>query len=88
MGYLLSIVLTLPLTNSDIELNMWFSRESYCTLAIEKFTEKPFLHTLPDGTSASGEIRSADCRELSKDEATLVPDHLKWKVEGIGSLFN
>ena len=42
MGWLLTAVLSLPLTGSDIEVRMWFSKESYCTFAIEKFTEKPF----------------------------------------------
>ncbi len=88
MGYLLTIVLALPLTSSNIELNMWFSKQSYCNLAIEKFTEKPFTHRMADGTEALGDVASANCRELSKDEAALVPEHLKWKVEGLGSLFN
>ena len=81
MGWLLSVVLALPLTGSDVELKMWFSKENYCSFAIEKFTEKPFVQVLPDGTEAKGEIKSAECRELSDDEEALVPEHLLWKVK-------
>lgn len=88
MGWILTIVLGLPLTNSDVEINMWFSKESYCTFAIEKFTEKPFTHKLPDGNTASGEAKSASCRELTNEEAALVPEHLRWKTKPFGGLFS
>lgn len=88
MGWLLTIVLGLPLTNSDVEINMWFSKESYCTFAIEKFTEKPFTHKLPNGMTAIGESKSATCRELSEEETALVPDHLRWRTKPFGGLFS
>ena len=88
MGWLLTIILGLPLTNSDVEIHMWFSKESYCTFAIEKFTEKPFTHRLPDGSDAVGEAKSATCRELTKDEAALVPEHLRWKTKSLGGWFS
>lgn len=87
MGWLLTIVLAMPLTTGDVEFRMWFSKESYCTFAIEKFSEKPFTQRLADGRQASGEIKSATCRELSKDEQALVPEHLMWKVKPFGGVF-
>jgi hypothetical protein len=88
MGWLLTIVLGLPLTNSDVEINMWFSKESYCIFAVEKFTEKPFTHKVPDGTVATGEAKSASCRELTNEEAAIVPEHLRWKTKPFGGLFS
>lgn len=81
MGWLLTIVLAMPMTADDVEFRMWFSRESYCTLAIEKFGEKAFTQKLADGREAKGHVKSANCRELSRDEQALVPDHLLWKVQ-------
>lgn len=80
MGWLLTIVLAMPMTADDVEFRMWFSRESYCSLAIEKFGEKAFTQHLSDGREAEGRIKSATCRELGKDEQALVPEHLLWKV--------
>lgn len=87
MGWLLTIVLVMPLTTDDVEFRMWFSKQSYCTFAIEKFSEKPFVQRLPDGSEAKGELKSATCRELGKDEQALVPEHLVWKVKPLGGLF-
>ena len=83
MGWLLTAVLSLPLTGSDIEVRMWFSKESYCTFAIEKFTEKPFRERRADGTVREGEITSATCREFGPDEQALVPEHLRWKTKSL-----
>ncbi|MBO6520673.1 MAG: hypothetical protein JJ900_07985 [Rhodospirillales bacterium] len=88
MGWLLTIVLAMPLTTDDVEFRMWFSKESYCTFAIEKFSEKPFMQRLPDGNEAPGMLKSATCRELGKDEKAMVPDHLVWKVNPLGGLFD
>lgn len=81
MGWLLTIVLTMPLTAEDVEFRMWFSKERYCNFAVEKFAEKPFEQRLTDGSSATGDIKSATCRELGRDEKALVPAHLLWKVD-------
>lgn len=87
MGWLPTIVLAMPLTAGDMEFRVWFSKQSYCTFAIEKFSEKPFTQRLPDGCQAAGEIRSVACRELDKDEPALVPEHLMWKVKPFGGVF-
>lgn len=87
MGWLLTLVLSMPLSAGDVELRMWFSKESYCTFAIEKFTEKPFRQRLPDGSEAPGAVKSANCRELGENEQALVPEHLLWKVKPLGGLF-
>jgi len=80
MGWLLTIVLAMPITADDVEIRMWFSKESYCTFAIEKFGEKPFVQKLADGSEAPGNIKQASCRELDDNEKALVPKHLLWKV--------
>lgn len=80
MGWLLTIVLAMPVTAENVEFRMWFSKESYCTFAIEKFGEKPFVQILDDGSEAAGNIKQATCRELSDDEKALVPKHLQWKM--------
>ena len=87
MGWLLTAVLALPLSGSDVEVQMWFSKQQYCTFAIEKFTEKPFVQRLENGREATGQIKSAVCRELGKDEEAHVPEHLRWKVKPFGGLF-
>jgi hypothetical protein len=87
MGWLLTLVLSMPLSADDVELRMWFSKESYCTFAIEKFTEKPFKQRLASGAEAQGSVKSATCRELDENEQALVPDHLLWKVKPLGGLF-
>ena len=87
MGWLLTIVLSMPLTPGDVEFRMWFSKENYCTFAIEKFSEKPFMQTLADGNKAKGEIKSATCRALEQNEEAMVPEHLRWKVKPFGGLF-
>ncbi len=87
MGWLLTIVLAMPLSSGDVEFRMWFSKESYCTFAIEKFSEKPFMQRLPDGGEAPGAVKRATCRELGNDEDALVPEHLRWKVKPLSGLF-
>ena len=64
MGWLLSIVLSMLLNAGDVEFRMWFSKESYCIFAIEKFSEKPFMQVLQDGSELPGGVKSATCREL------------------------
>ena len=88
MGWLLSLVMAMPLGAGDIEMKMWFSKQSYCTFAIEKFSETPFIAHLDDGRKAPGAVKSAACRELGKDEQALVPEHLRWKVKPFGGLFD
>ena len=88
MGWLLSIVLSMPLNAGDVEFRMWFSKESYCIFAIEKFSEKPFMQVLQDGSELPGGVKSATCRELGEHEQALVPEHLMWKVKPLGGLFD
>ena len=77
MGWLLTLWLGLPLVESDVEVQMWFSRESYCRFAHEKFTEKPMMHTLADGRRAEARVKRWQCRKLRDDEARLVPRHMR-----------
>jgi len=77
MGWLLTIWLSLPLTEGDLELNMWFSRESYCTFAQEKFLENPIHQTLADGRQADASVIDSGCRKLDDNETALIPEHMR-----------
>ena len=88
MGWLLTTVLGRPLVGSDVEINMWFSKESYCTFAIEKITEKPFVHKLPSGQASTDAAISATYRELGEDEEALVAEHLRRKTKPFGEILS
>ncbi len=77
MGWLLTLWLSLPLVESDVEVKMWFSRERYCNFAKEKFSENPMEHILGNGRRAVAHIRDSQCRELLKTEAHLIPEHMR-----------
>ena len=77
MGWLLSIWLALPPVPGEVEVRMWFSRESYCTFAEEKFTENPMRLVLPDGSKGEAKVARSRCRPLAKDEAELIPPHMR-----------
>ena len=77
MGWLLTIWLTLPPVETDLEIRMWFSRQSYCRLAKEKFVEKPMRLKTNDGRRGVAQVAGAECRELRKDEAALIPRHMR-----------
>ncbi|MCP5370825.1 MAG: hypothetical protein H6907_03760 [Hyphomicrobiales bacterium] len=77
MGWLLTIWLSIPLVQSDMEVRMWFSRERYCTFAREKFLENPMLLSTPDGRRGEARVRDSQCRELGADETALIPEHMR-----------
>jgi len=77
MGWLLTIWLGLPLIESDLEVRMWFSRESYCNFARGKFVENPMIHRTPDGRLQKAVVQRSECRELRDDEAALIPKHMR-----------
>lgn len=75
MGWLLTLWLALPLAHSEVEVRMWFSRESYCRFAEEKFRERPIRHMVvgEDGSSATAPVLGSECRRLGPDESEFVP---------------
>ncbi len=77
MGWLLTLVMTLPMAGSDVEIHMWFSRRSYCNFALEKFSENPILHRVDEAPVSPVTLKSIDCRKLAKDEAHLIPPHMR-----------
>lgn len=79
MGWLLTFVLALP-QQGVVEFAMWFSQESYCAFAIEKFGEQPYQIRLSDGQSVFGKASDLKCRELDAKELHLVPQHLRYKA--------
>ena len=77
MGWLLTLWLSMPLTEGEVEVKMWFSRERYCNLAQEKFSENPMEHILQDGRRAVTRVRESECRKLLKTEVHLIPEHMR-----------
>jgi hypothetical protein len=77
MGWLLTLWLSLPLVDSEVEVRMWFSRETYCDFARQKFMENPMRHTTDDGREADATVTKGACRELTEGEGTLVPEHMR-----------
>lgn len=86
MGWLLTIVLALPPAGEHIEVRMWFSQQSYCTFAEEKFRENPIVAAATDGAPHPGtaEVVRSGCRPLDDDERHLVPEHMRAKLERRG----
>lgn len=80
MGWLLTLMLSLPQVSDPIEVQMWFSRERYCTFAQEKFAEHPLRQRLPDGTTVLGAVKDSHCRELEDHETALIPEHMRSEV--------
>lgn len=81
MGWLLTLFLTLPSVDGPVRVEMWFSRESYCAFAREKFAEQPMVRIAPDGRAVPVRLTGTSCRELAADEADRVPPHLRHLVE-------
>ena len=77
MGWLLTIWLILPITNDNLKFEMWFSRESYCKFAMQKFLESPVFVRLNDGKEGTATVSEKQCRELKDNELNLVPKHLR-----------
>lgn len=77
MGWLLTLVMSLPMVSSDVEIHMWFSRKSYCNFALEKFTENPIMHQIETAPPSPAHVKSSDCRKLTKEEAHLIPPHMR-----------
>ena len=77
MGWLLTIWLSLPLVESDLKIRMWFSRQSYCNFAKEKFTENPIQHSVENGIPIEAKVKKYECRLLRKSEEILIPPHMR-----------
>lgn len=82
MGWLLTLWLALPPMAGEIEVRMWFSRESYCSFAEEKFRENPIRRVLPDGGEDPAKVTRSQCRELRPGEAGLIPEHMRGQYGG------
>jgi len=80
MGWLLTLMLSLPQVSEPVEVQMWFSRERYCTFAQEKFGEHPLRQVLSDGTAVFGSVSESNCRPLEDDEVALIPEHMRDEV--------
>lgn len=83
MGWLLTIILALPPAGERLEVRMWFSQQSYCTFAEEKFLENPIIAASPGGGRPLGtaEVAASGCRPLERSELDLVPEHMRAEVE-------
>ena len=84
MGWLLTLLLAVPQVEGTVQVEMWFSRESYCTFAQAKFTEQP-MYSLPKGLNqGTGRtpvtVTGSSCRELGPEEANRVPAHMRTKA--------
>lgn len=81
MGWLLTLLLAVPQIEGTVQVEMWFSRESYCTFAQAKFTEQP-MYSLPKGPKQDTvrtpvAVTDSTCRELGSGEANRVPPHMR-----------
>jgi len=85
MGWLLTLFLTMPQVDGPVRVEMWFSRESYCTFARAKFSEQPMVRIAADGRRLPVRLKEATCRELSAGEADRVPPSLRHLVERPGN---
>ena len=83
MGWLLTLWLALPPMAGEVEVRMWFSRESYCTFAEEKLRENPMRRVLPDGAEGAAKVTRSQCRELRPGEANLIPEHMRDRYSGV-----
>lgn len=78
MGWLLTIILALPPADERIEMRMWFSQQSYCTFAEEKFLENPIVAAAGGGRPlGTADVVRSGCRRLTDDELRLVPEHMR-----------
>ncbi len=85
MGWLLTLWLSLPPLAGAVEIRMWFSRESYCTFAEDKFRENPMRRVLPGGGEGAAEVARSECRALRPGEAHLIPEHMRGGYGGAES---
>lgn len=77
MGWLLTLLLAVPQVDGPVHVEMWFSRESYCTFARNKFTEQPMFSLSEDGPRVPIKIKDSGCRELGPKEADRIPPHMR-----------
>jgi hypothetical protein len=77
MGWLLTLLLAVPQVEGTVQVEMWFSRESYCTFAQSKFTEQP-MYSLKQGAARTAvTVTDSSCRELGPGDANRVPSHMR-----------
>ena len=77
MGWLLTLMLSVPQMADPVQVEMWFSRESYCTFAAEKFTEQPMHSLAKDQPRLPVKVTGHSCRELGPQEINRVPPHMR-----------
>lgn len=77
MGWLLTLMLAVPQVDGPLQIEMWFSRETYCSFAADKFAEQPMFALPPGQPKASVRVISSTCRELRAEEANRVPPHMR-----------
>ena len=80
MGWLLTLMMALPQVEKPVEVQMWFSRQSYCTFAQEKFGEHPLRQVLADGSAVLGQVVDSTCRPLKDHETALIPEHMRDEI--------
>lgn len=77
MGWLLTLMLAVPQVDGTVQVEMWFSRESYCTFAQAKFTEQPMYNLTEGAVRRAVTVTDSNCRELGPEEANRVPSHMR-----------
>lgn len=80
MGWLLTLLLALPQAEAPVRVEMWFSRESYCTFAAKKFTEQPMYSQATGQPRMPVNVTDSSCRELGPNEIDRVPPHMRDRV--------
>lgn len=81
MGWLLTLFLAVPQVDGTVQVEMWFSRESYCSFARKKFTEQP-MYSLGKGTPrVPVTVTDSTCRELGPDDGDRVPAHMRAQTQ-------
>lgn len=77
MGWLLTLLLAVPQVDGAIQVEMWFSRESYCTFAQAKFMEQP-MYSIGEGAPRRPvKVTDSSCRELGPKDGDRIPPHMR-----------
>ncbi len=77
MGWLLTLFLALPQVDGQVQVDMWFSKKSYCTFAQEKFTEQPIYRIMAGGERRAGQVKETKCRALGPEDTHRIPPHMR-----------
>ena len=77
MGWLLTLLLAVPQVEGTVQVEMWFSRESYCTFVQSKFTEQPMYSLTQGAPRVPVTVKDSTCRELGPEETNRAPAHMR-----------